>query len=1343
MNRKKHTKENYLPTCYLQRSSSVLLFSFFIIYYPTFAQPSNFQFKKVENPNGIKVQEIHSIVQDSLGYLWLGGNKGLFRYDGTSFINYHKDNRKYNIPFDKVKVALGRKKGELLLIGKSKIALFDYLNNQFTFLKIPEIEGTPSIRLSSPIIDHSGGLWITAFHKTNENVRKHFVFYSNDFQEFELIKTFQQETPSRLKQGRNGILLYIKDKIVELNQGGDVIREFELEGNIPVDFQMDKKGVLWIKNKWTPNTSKADILYWEPGAISFQAFQGANNRSNRKTGFFWVDDDYILTANTFLHSLVIYNRKSGEFTQLGRAAFGYEAFWFSSIIKDLSGTYWLGGLNLYKMEPKSIINHYLVKGNNACRNQICNIKGLAEGENGNIYIGYIKNVSVLNPKTGELSLLNESLDEVAEPRKIHFFKEKILLDNLLFDPKTGNHKFLKSEDDHVAMSATDESGKLWLCVNGFAEIWIYEDFEKTPASITGISDHLPPNTYVEYNDILNSSDGNMWIATQSHGLFQLSPTGILLKHFELNLEEENSLLSRQTYCLSEDEEGNIWIGSGFGLSRLNPSEDQFLHFTNQEGLNGVKVFCMASQPGKGLWLGTDRGLSYFDFKSQSFLNFSQKDGLINEEYNRNAAVRSSDGRLYFGGLNGLDAFYPNDLLGNKGNTQLPIFVTRLSYFDGDQDEIITIHDELEQLQQIDLEAADKFFTLQFQLADYKLGAKTRYSYKLEGYDDWSRLSENNRLSYEYLPSGEYLLRIKASPDPGFWNDEELAIKVIKQQYWYKTKTAIAFFILLALSLIYALYQFQLKRRLEQQEAFRLRELDAVKTRLYTNITHEFRTPLTVIIGLIDNIWGFDKERNLIKRNSKNLLRLINQLLDLSKLDSGRMEMDAIQDDVINYLRYLTESFYSMAQERKITLTFSSQIEELNMDFDEVKLQHVIYNLLSNALKFTPEGGKVEFQTEQTTKNGQPMLKLKISDSGVGISPSKLPHIFDRFFQADNSTTRKGEGTGIGLSLTRELVNLMGGSITAHSEVKKGSTFLVWLPIQNKAPFGKLPAEVLERKKLEKEIVPPVLKKASNGNIAQPIPAANGESPILQIIEDNKDVAFYIRSILERDYQIYWSKDGEEGVEKALKIIPDIIISDIMMPKKDGYEVVELLKKDERTSHIPIILLTAKADFESKIKGLDYGADAYLAKPFRKEELQIRLKKLVELRKQLQKRYAAGLTFEKRQSSTNKKNELENAFLLKAVKFIEAHLSDGEFGNAELAKLMTMSESQLHRKLKALTGKSLAIFIRSVRLNKGKELLETTDLSVSEIAYDLGFSNPGYFTRTFSKEFGKAPSAVRE
>ncbi|MCB0534619.1 MAG: response regulator [Lewinellaceae bacterium] len=512
----------------------------------------------------------------------------------------------------------------------------------------------------------------------------------------------------------------------------------------------------------------------------------------------------------------------------------------------------------------------------------------------------------------------------------------------------------------------------------------------------------------------------------------------------------------------------------------------------------------------------------------------------------------------------------------------------------------------------------------------------------------------------------------------------------------------------------------------------LEELDQLKTRFFTNISHEFRTPLTVIAGMTGQIgenperW-LDRGLTMIRRNTSNMLDLVRQILDLNKLESGRLEVDPIKADIIPFLRYLVESFQPLAETRDIRLSFHSGMETLVMDFDPEKMLRIISNLLGNALKFCAEGDQVDVEVETSENN---MLRIRVRDTGPGIPAGQLPHIFDRFYQAKDANWSNTPGTGIGLSLVQEFTRLLDGVVTVESREGEGAIFTVELPIRQEAQKPDTDVAMLSPERYDLPASP----------MAQTGDESELELPSLLLVEDNTDIVQYLMSCLEGRYQLSWAKDGEEGIATAIETVPDIIISDVMMPRKDGFELCQTLKADTRTSHIPIILLTAKADVESKIAGLRRGADAYLAKPFDKQELLARLENLLELRARLQARYRM---MEDMPVADEEALQQEDQFVSMIKEAIHAHMDEEEFGIHELCRAIGVSRTQLHRKIKALTGRSTSSLIRYFRLLHAKQLLMTSDLNLSQVAYDCGFRDPKYFSNTFTEEFGIRPRDFRK
>ena len=525
-----------------------------------------------------------------------------------------------------------------------------------------------------------------------------------------------------------------------------------------------------------------------------------------------------------------------------------------------------------------------------------------------------------------------------------------------------------------------------------------------------------------------------------------------------------------------------------------------------------------------------------------------------------------------------------------------------------------------------------------------------------------------------------------------------------------------------------------QQELEQLEAIRQKELNEAKTRLFTNVTHEFRTPLTVIGGMADlveqkpQIWIPDGTKK-IKANSNLMLRLVNQLLDISKIEAKAMPIHMIQGDIARYLGFIIELHHSAAIEKSISLNFNGNKEPLIMDFDPDMISQILSNLLGNAIKFTPENGVVEIKIN--TDETEELFSLQVIDSGKGIPEDKIQHVFDRFYQVENHAN-SGGGTGLGLALAKELVMLINGDITVKSQPGKGSEFTVQIPVTRIADSG----EYFLKSWYKKEVEVPPAQKADAIKLKD---KAKADLPILLIVEDSKDVSLYLSAILCDEYQIELAKNGKTGLEKASEKIPDIIISDIMMPEMDGIKMLDKLKNDFRTSHIPIVMLTAKADIESRLTGLVRGADAYITKPFNETELHIQLKNLIELRKKLYERYSTLVPFTE---TLDPALNTEDTFVKKVRDILEKNFDNEEFNINDLCREMAVGHTQLYRKFKSISNLTIADYFKLLRLNKAKELFSDSELNITQVAFAVGFKNLSHFSREFAHQFGKSPKEFR-
>jgi signal transduction histidine kinase/ligand-binding sensor domain-containing protein/AraC-like DNA-binding protein len=1004
------------------------------------------------------------------------------------------------------------------------------------------------------------------------------------------------------------------------------------------------------------------------------------------------------------------------------------------IVKDQTGRFWLGGdFGLYILDiQKSPFTKLLYQPLKQFKNKGISCRGI--GRMGDTLVVTTEEAGVwLFPGNSNSPVRFHWSKQMPEPWTYCFFESKdkrfqfigSLTGVWVRDCRDGSSRFVENPPHFMGgpKSMLDLGNNRFLAGSGRglgyynAQTHKFEFF----------------NQYNEFKDVekatinqlLMDSNGAIWACT-NEGLYTIDRANGITAYFGNKGDESHFLPSNDFKYLYIDPKDIFWLATDRGMIRWDRSNDSHRLFTTVDGLPNDNLYAVYPDAYGYLWISSDNGIIQCDPATNRFRGFQEKDGVSHREFNRLSHFVAEDGTMYFGGLNGVTAFHPRDFKEWKKADDAPLVVAAYNQFKGSSNKLEDQTAELLQSNQIVMRPDDRFFSIQVALLNYPFSGKKRYAYRIKGIEkNWNEQTDNTiRLSR--LPYGNYTLEIKGQETDGHWSEKELhiAMKVVKPLYlqsWFLVLLA-----LLLSAVVYSIYRFTLNRKLALQEAQKLREIDHMKSELFANISHEFRTPLTVIQGISGNIEGHEKEKTLIQRNVDNLLTLVGQVLDLSKLEAGKLQLHPEQSDVIQYIRYLIESFYSRAQDKDIRLVFDSDVERLSMDFDPLRFQQVIYNLVSNALKYTPSGGQIIVRTKAVHEAGKESLSILVKDSGIGIPEQKLPQIFERFYQVDGSHTRMGEGTGIGLAFSKQLIELMGGTIRVSSKEGVGSSFELSIPITRNA-------KVMQDSKLPE--FPAYTSDAKAQDEFTPHADTDPTKPILLIIEDNRDVAAYIHSCVESGYQVHIAFDGEAGKQMAFELIPDIIISDVMMPRLDGIELTRLLKTDPRTSHIPLILLTAKAGIEDRLKGLEVGADAYLLKPFIKDELLMRMQNMIELRAQIQSRHKDF----KPENHPLETMSVDELFLFKLHKYVEELLSNSYLDAQALGKHMHLGQAQLYRKVKALTGKTPALFIRSLRLAKAKELLQSGRHNVSEVAYEVGFSDPNYFSRCFSQEFGVSPN----
>lgn len=793
-------------------------------------------------------------------------------------------------------------------------------------------------------------------------------------------------------------------------------------------------------------------------------------------------------------------------------------------------------------------------------------------------------------------------------------------------------------------------------------------------------------------------------------------------------------LDKDFISIDKDPEGRIWLGTfSHGLYIYDQKSDILTNINESNGLSNNSVATMLQDDDGDHWIGTFNGITVIDKHLNILGQIYEEDGLVHNECNRWSTVKLNNGHLGFGTVAGLSIIDPVrvkiDISHQAANK---VFLSSVT-LPGEKNVQGSAYLQDLMRNGIQLPANNRNLKLTYGLSQYTVPEKSIYAYRFEGLQDgWNYVGGLNELYLLNLPQGNYNVEIKAWDYRGIPSQNTLSIPLHVAFYFYQQ---IWFYLICLTFVVFLLYtwyrnQQSIQRKLEaevsnrtatiQAQTEKLKEMDEVKTRLYTNITHEFRTPLTIIRGLSDQIQHDPKAPELIKRNADSLLNLVNQMLDLRKLESGNLKLELKQIDIIQFLNYICESFQSLAAIENKQFHFLPQEDEIRMDVDQVKLGQVIHNLFSNALKFTSEGDHIYVQVDRQ-KGKEEKLKISISDTGMGIPEEKLSRIFDRFYQVDDSMTRQGEGTGIGLTLVAEFVKLMQGVIEVKSNLGRGTTFQILLPISRQAPVNEV------RVAINQPFPSPPL---STPFFTQNDP----EKYVLLIVEDNPDVIHYLGNILQDKFTLLIASNGQDGIDRAIQEIPDLIISDVMMPVKDGYELCDTLKNDIRTSHIPIILLTARADMDSKLHGLRTGADAYLPKPFHQDELLIRINALIGMRLKLQERYS-----QVKPPAPDPALKLEDQFMYQLNSLLDNHLSNEDYDIQQICEDLNISRSQLHKKLKALTGSPTSHYIRNYKLIAAEALLLNPEFNVSEVAYQVGFKSPKYFTRLFKEKNGLSPT----
>ena len=1308
---------------------SIVLVSFCL---PLLSQESGLPYYRVYEPNEYQGHRQNwAIAQDSSGIMYFGNGRGLLIFNG---VQWHLA----TLPNDDHIRSLDVGHGRIYIGGHNEIGYFEKSRGTYQYSSL--VEHVPdSLR-------NFDRVWTTLIHGEN-------IYYQTDT----FVLRISPRAPAKLwpyLDSHAWKLLELEGELLlDVPKLGlhrlNVNDEFEL---IPKGEELKQVGFEFIlRTEQGLMFEKRDTLRIFDGT-SFSTFKNEAADVFLEYGL----DKGLMTQDG---NLVFSTRKKGGVVVLDQrgnlihhfnADYGFSDEVIRNLLEDSEGSIWFGlDSGISRLDLSSPLLYYDENmGLNGSVQDIMRFGGqlFVGGTDGlkRLVGGEFHRVNEINALVMDLDTIQDHLIIASSLDNLFALDEQGQLTSIN-DDMTGNMGInLK-----VQPLIEDPSSFAILYQEGIFQVkWNGKNWKVVRELKSG---------FLDAEDIYQHEPGSLWVTTSVAGLFKVSydfdENGFLdLEHAVVNnLRESEGVTSGVNSIFSVGEQ----------LFLISPNGDLSQYKSSSKGFRKDSSF--VQMLGKdytdlSLLSNSEPGSIWFEArdKDKYYLLHVKKSGvdLISRSYplNINAtsfgdpygslAFSAAEREVYFGGIKGMIEYKLPSV--DEESNPVRIAITQINTSDS------TYFDVPDEFSLNDLPHNNKILKFSYTSTNFKDAENKKFQYQLIGYENkWSEVSLDHTKEYSQLPPGSYTFKVRSLNDYNR-HSPSASISFVISKPWYWNSYSIIFYVILIGILTYLFGQWRsrtLRRRnLDLQRAIdaaveetkrqadEIAELYKVKNQFFSNISHELRTPLTLILGpssdLVNDEDLSSKQRktlSFINNNARRLLRLINQLLDLSKLEAGKLDIRVSQQDIVQFVATLTKAFDSLAQSRQIRLLFESPEEQLYVFYDSDKLEQVIINLLSNALKFTKEGGRVKVTVLRSDTN----CLISVEDTGIGINKEQLPYIFDRFFQADNRESREHEGTGIGLSLTKELVELHGGNIQVESEYGKGSIFKIYLPLGSEHFKDH---QIHKLGHVEKPITASEeIQFANNMDID-----ISGDKDMVLLVEDNLEMRSYIKDLIDNQYDVLEASDGLKGLEMAINHVPDLIISDVMMPKMDGTELCKKIKNNEITSHIPVILLTAKASEEDKIRGLQIDADEYLAKPFNKVELQARIENLIRTRKKLQKRFAKSTLISPKEIAVSSMEEL---FLEKLIEQIEQNLSDEDFSVEQLAGAMHLSRSQLHRKMISIVNQPPSTFIRRYRLELAKQLLEKGAGRVSDIAFEVGFSSPSYFTKCFVEEFGFPPKKV--
>ena len=1367
---------------------------FTLLFFSLFIQISgkNLRFHHITLEDGLSNSHIFCITQDSKGFIWIGTQDGLNRYDGYTFKQYfNKPNDPASIN-DNTVFSLFAESDTVIWVGTFMgLNKFNPTTGKFKTITLG-IYGTPkSVSPIKDIIkDSEGYLWLAT---TGQGIVRYNPS-TGDYREY--------------PAGRNRLR-------PELN------RYF----------------VLWQApdNKLWAGTDGGGVIILDQKTGNFNELKDQGNsqalHGNEYVFFIYHENETNVWIGTRERGLFRYNLATGEFKNFvhnplnSKSIGGNEVY---AVLKDSNGNLWFGvndgGLNLYQsktdnferivheernrysllnnkirylfednhqniwilsfqkgfniMHPHySFFNYYDVADNSLYKYESTTVLSILMDNKKNLWIGtdggglkYIdrKSNQVKTYLPDKNSANQNSLPDKVVLSIIQDSEGNLWLGTFMgglvkFNPGTNSWKVFQTNPNepgsiscnYISDILEDRKGNIWAATNGGGINLLKKNSDK----FICYNEHSQDIGASIVNDWINclyeDSKGRIWIGTYL-GFSILDPDHNFVRHYQRTALNSNEISHNTIYSFAEDSKGRMWIGTQNGLNLFNEAENTFKIFTIDDGLPNNVINGIVEDTQGNLWLSTNKGVSRFNYENLSFKNFYVSDGLQSDEFFRGSYYKGFNNEIFFGGINGLNSFFPSEL---ENNDDFPnVILTDFKVFN---EEIpvgrkvngkVILPKSISYLDTLILPYNQKSFSFEFSSLNFTSPEKIEYMYKMDGFDDgWKTVNSSYRfVTYTNLDPGQYKFLMKASNIDNQWGPDYSTLTVIIKPPIWNTLLAKIIYILIGSLILYVSYSI-ITERINEKNRYRLEMLhrekaDAInqaKLRFFTNISHEFRTPLTLILSPIEKIIKEksldEKSKNrldIVLKNARRLLRLVNQLLDLRKIDGEKMQLKVEHGDIIKFIKSMVYSFEEFALQKKISLVFECPFHEFQMWFDPDKTDKIFFNLLSNAFKFTPERGQITVKVSRVIiehdKEKARYLQIEINDTGKGISTDQLDKIFDRFFQVDENMANI-QGSGLGLALTKSFVDIHHGIIKVDSIPGEGSSFKVLLPEDDSVFTTDEKIESIHP--LTNQYIHPTPYVDSEEKEEEARDVRHLSETIL-IAEDNYDLSNYLNEELTDEYNIIMVNNGREGIKVTMDEMPDLIISDIMMPEMNGFDLCKTLKTNILTSHIPIILLTAKTDNEQKITGFNLGADAYITKPFDIDFLKAQVKQIIENRKKLKEKYSNYLF-----SPDNVENvpSINDKFIDKVTNMIMKNLAEQSLNVEHLSQELGMSRGHLHRKIKSAVGLGPNEYIRMIRLKEAAKLFMKNDYNISEISFMVGFNNPAYFTKCFKDYYNVSPT----